>query len=219
MAIAFDSASSGEIASSTTLTVAHTCTGSDRVLFVAVFDAGFVSGVTYNGVALTLGKSQTIWYGGATAKIYYLINPSSGTNNIVLSRPTAGGMRLAAASYTGAGNSIDATTGNTNSGPGGVSSLTTIITTGVDNAWAIMCGISDNGGTLNGGTGATKRASPANGIVGIFDSNGAISPAGNHSMTYSGPNAHYVAALVSIGPSPASGPANLKPNLLTLGVG
>ena len=105
MAIAYDTknvATTGGGASS--LTYAHTCTGSDLILFVYTVNhshLGTMTGVTYNGVSMTLiasnnasnNKGQCLWY---------LINPATGTNNIVASKnDSSGWIDSYSSSYTG----------------------------------------------------------------------------------------------------------------------
>ena len=90
-------------------TLAHTQnTGSDRGLLVVITMANTVSfaSATYNGTAMTL--VQNINYGGQSQRCaaYYLQNPDTGNNNIVINftgsqwNPTS----IFAVSFTGAGN-------------------------------------------------------------------------------------------------------------------
>lgn len=74
--------------SGSSLTFAHTCSGSNRLLVVWVsyydsFDTP--TGVTYNGVAMTAIPSSTAANGDYKIAGYYLINPATGTNNVVIS--------------------------------------------------------------------------------------------------------------------------------------
>ncbi len=60
--VTFDAASSGSVFAGTTITFSHTCSGSDRVLNVGASNNNpgtAVTGVTYNGVALTKDGEQT----------------------------------------------------------------------------------------------------------------------------------------------------------------
>ena len=107
MAIAFDNSSSGT-GSGTSLTVAHTCAGSERILLVYVFSGYFgggsgdrVTGVTYNGVAMTLIKKVNHGTGGNEENyLFYLLNPASGNHNIVVSASVSLDVsRLVATSY------------------------------------------------------------------------------------------------------------------------
>jgi hypothetical protein len=84
--IAFDAASGGATAGTTTLTVSHTCSGTNRVLIVVVSTGGgtgdTVSGVTYNGLAMT-----NLWDAAdgtlALGSGWMIVDPPTGTHNIV----------------------------------------------------------------------------------------------------------------------------------------
>lgn len=108
MAIAFDNGSSGN-ATGTSLTIAHTCTGTNLVLrsWVVQADNGSdtVTGATYNGVAMTLlTKFEGLNSGGNDAFFYLfeLVNPSTGVHNVVFSSSASHFLVGANASYTGA---------------------------------------------------------------------------------------------------------------------
>lgn len=111
MAVAFDARSEGENnTSATSLTVSHTCTGSDRVLYVfawsgsGLVDISTVTG-TYNGTSMAIkftGTDQT----NRPVRVFRLVAPSTGANNIVLSWSGNDYVRLIGASFTG----VDQTT-------------------------------------------------------------------------------------------------------------
>lgn len=65
----------------------HVTTGSDRVLIVEVIteEVATVTGVTYNGVALTLDSTETNVTGNIRTELWYLVNPPLGTYQIVVS--------------------------------------------------------------------------------------------------------------------------------------
>jgi hypothetical protein len=101
MAVAFDACSQG-LTSGGSVTFSHTCTGSDRVLYVFIGIDGvsnFNPTVTYNSVSLTqLTEVTTNRY----CVVLRLVNPSSGTNDVVVST-LPGGVNQAvfAISFTG----------------------------------------------------------------------------------------------------------------------
>ncbi len=85
--IAFDAASnSGAKNNVNNWTWAHTCSGLNRIIVVSVSwftTAGYSScSVTYNGVALTNGTLH--YYGGPGVAIFYLVNPPTGSHNVVV---------------------------------------------------------------------------------------------------------------------------------------
>lgn len=206
MAIAFDIATNvTSTGSSTTHTYAHTCTGSDRILFASIAtlnDAGndTVTGVTYNGVAMTrINTARTTgfaWRG----YLYYLIAPATGSNNIVATKTgTTGQMYGSSASYTGALQSGVPDASNTADTSG--SPATVSVTTVADNCWAVLTG-GNVDAEFAASTNSTKRntGNPAT----LFDSNANISPAGSFSMTltYAGTR-QYELLMASFAPSVA----------------
>jgi hypothetical protein len=185
MAIAFDAATNAGANGGTSFTFAHTCSGSDRILFVGfVWDPGDddVVSVTYNSVAMTLVAK--ILTGGMNRYLYRLVAPATGANNVVITITTGRTVFAGATSYTGVDQGSQPA-GTTNNSASGATSLLTSITTTVDNAWTVLLEGSYNGNPEPGaGTGSTKRTADASfGTWGLFDSGGAISPAGSYSMT------------------------------------
>jgi len=103
MAIAFDATSSGSSGGASSITFAHTCTGSNRVLFVTVIGEVIpsITGVTYAGVAMTQVGSSVSGGGSRSIHLFYLDNPASGANNVVVSSSPSGFMSAVSSSYTG----------------------------------------------------------------------------------------------------------------------
>ena len=68
-------------------TVAHTHNaGADSYLYVVTgSSSSFVTGVTYNGVAMTLVTNDTTTSTASNLRIYRLANPSVGANDVVVS--------------------------------------------------------------------------------------------------------------------------------------
>lgn len=186
MAIAFDSTSVGTNTGTADLTIAHTCSGTDRILFVAasaVQPVGVsISGITYAGVAMTRVASEVSVQTNVKVTLFYLINPASGSNNIVItsSGSTAGTTKRGVGmSYTGARQSGVPDASDTE-GPTAAATITSTVNTVADNAWLVAAGYGNS--AISAGTGATLR-NQSNNQLGGFDSNGAKSPAGSHSMT------------------------------------
>jgi len=206
MAIAFDASSQGS-ASATSVTVAHTCTGSNRILITGIWvqdPAGdVVTGVTYNGVAMTqINKSiNTATYG--SVYLYYLIAPATGTNNVVVTKTGTDLAYAVSASYTGALQSSQPNVQNVGTGSG--TSLTVSVTTTVDNCWLVgYC--KSAGGTLSAGANTfARQQGPNNAQTYFFDSNAAKTPAGSFSLVASdtGTNAKAF-CIAAIAPSLAS---------------
>jgi len=170
--------------SGTTRTFSHTTgSGSDRILlvgFVGDMLAGNddVSSVTYNGVSMTLANKVTAG-GSRYSYVYYLLNPASGAHNVVITFSSSHWIISGAVEYSGV-QGIDVMT--TNSTSPTASSLTTSVTTTTNNNWNVLFSQAQ-GIVQNAGSGATKRVEASNTFWAFFDSNGALTPAGSHSMT------------------------------------
>jgi hypothetical protein len=155
MAIAFDSASSKyESGTVSSTSLSHTCSGANRFLVVGVrtYGGDYVSGVTYNGVAMTsVGVLTGGNLGTDRLRTYYLIAPASGTNNVVVSFSPDGRADVVALSLTGALQSSQPDASG--SATGSSATATRSITTATDNAWSVMA-VSMNGasGAFSTGT-------------------------------------------------------------------
>jgi hypothetical protein len=185
MAIAFDAASGGSNGGSgNTVTFSHTCSGSDRILFVGVgdYNGDFVTGVTYAGVSMTLIAKQGYNSNTNYEYLYYLVAPATGANNVVISRSTSSGWCVGdSASYTGVKQTspIDAyTTKEFTSADG--TSLTTTLSSVADNCWFVLGMNSQR--NLTASTGVTARHQQITQSF-IGDSNSPKTPAGSYSMT------------------------------------
>lgn len=94
---------------STGTTLSHTCSGSDRVLYVAIaFDtygggSPTISGITYNGVAMAPVDDAGGGGAGRRIYVYRLTAPATGVNDIIITWPsTAIQAWVASISLTGA---------------------------------------------------------------------------------------------------------------------
>jgi len=116
--VAFDAVSSGN-GTGATVTVSHTCTGSNRVLIV---DAALginpdtrTLTATYNGVSMTsLGLRHSNDQSSGYIEKFILINPDSGTHDIVVTRSGTGTPTLIVGgmSFNGASQTLADYTGN-----------------------------------------------------------------------------------------------------------
>lgn len=185
MAIAFDATSSGFTGSGTSLTFSHTCTGADRILFVGIMgavDNDYVTGVTYNGVAMTLVTKTLESSGSYYDYLFYLINPDSGANSVVISASPSSFIAACSISYTGASQSAQPDNSTTYASGGAATSHTISLTTVADNCWIMLTGI-QHASFPTAGAGTTKRiGNPSTGSPVIFDSNAAKTPAGSTSL-------------------------------------
>lgn len=188
MAIAFDASSSGSV-NSTSLTVSHTCSGSERILFACITtytnNSDAVTGVTYNGVAMT--RVPTDGYqamSGNAVYLYYLVAPSAGTFDMVISVASSRLIKTVNASFTGVEqvNPIDASTKGTQAT---ATTTTATITTTTNNCW-LIASMSNEGSAYAAGANTTIRVAESDIEC---DSNGPKTPAGSHSLIATHTNA------------------------------
>lgn len=185
--IAFDAASSGtRVTGATSLTFAHTCTGSDRILLVGCHTettTDQVSGVTYAGVAMT--RVGTVVTGGSERDyLYALVNPATGSNNVVVSTGSSAAITGSAASYTGAKQSGQPDASNTGSS-GSAATFALSVTTVADNCWVVST-VSTSAASATAGASTTRRTNPSPAYGALFDSNGVVSPAGSRTLNHAG---------------------------------
>lgn len=200
MAIASDAVSAGGF---NTASWSHTCTGSNRLLFVGVlYGLGSTdpTGVTYNGVAMT--KLTTVHHAGDNRQLslWYLIAPATGSNTITVSGSPANFVDGVAASYTGCLQSGVPDASHTSTSA--TSSITDSVTVVASNSWLIFF-TGNNSGSASAGTGCTLIQAGGS-RDDLFDSNGAVA-AGSQSCTASkGGSTAWVDILASFAPSVAA---------------
>jgi hypothetical protein len=180
VAIAFDAATDGGLDLAGPLTFAHTVSGSDRVLFVGVFGSTVfvdatgndVTGVTYNGAAMTERTRQLEQGDGVNDRwcyLFSLVAPDTGTHNVVVGG--SGVQGAIAASYTGV-SSIGIGT-SAAAGPS-ATSVTANVNVGTASSWTVAV-IKENVGQAVTGTGTVSNRLSNNGIgLHYLDSNGTV---------------------------------------------
>lgn len=203
MAIAFDAATNPALVNSTSLTLSHTCSGTDRILLVGtMIRTTTISGVTYNGTAMTAIGSRELVSGADYIQWFYLLAPSTGANNVVVTAAASNIIIASSVSYTGAKQSgqPDSVTNNASTTE---TTTTTSTTTVADNSWAVLLARVNGDGITSAGTGTTLRAN-TNGYIQLYDSNGAVTPAGSTSLQTTQTSQESAAIIVSIAPAVAS---------------
>lgn len=183
MAISFDNATAGSKTTGSPLTISHSNTaGNLAIVGVGVPVADAITGVTYNGVAMTLiGKQSSLESaGGRFEYMFYLLAPATGTSNVAITSTGTEAIYATVATYTGVLQTIpdNSTTLQAATGTSHTMSLTTV----ANNCWTFITGRTNL--TQSAGTGSTARgANNPDGGPNLYDSNGPVTPAGSKSMT------------------------------------
>jgi len=227
--IAVDATSEGQT-TGTSLTVSHTTTGTNPALFVYVLTnlnsdpTEYITGVTYNGVAMTqLRKQDFTTSDNSWHYIYGLLDPATGTNDIVISTDTSVILLARAVSYVGVDTDQtlpDASNSDTGTSVG---SLSTSITTIADNCWIFAGGYGNQTGGVDAGTNLTLRVTGTDTSYSAFDTNSSITPAGATTIEITqGSLGKMMIIGVSFAPvtsAPVFDAVTPTPTLLTLNVG
>lgn len=221
MSIAFDAATHNQTANATSLTFAHTVTGSNPFIMVPGLCATSATlTATYAAVSLntTSASPQDVANIGRTYN-FYLLGPATGSNNVVVTRSTSGNIWSGAASYTGVLQKDQE--GAASNGSPGSSSFSVSVTTVANNTWTTAC-IFSGSGSDSAGASTTLRFADATGVD-VMDSNAnQATPAtvtlnasnANSSNSWSG----LALSISSDAASSATAPIPNHNNLLTLGV-
>lgn len=211
MSITFDSNTEFVVQGSgvgTTQTRAHICSGTERILFVGTLKQnGTCSGVTYGGVSMTqINTASNTGGGSENDYLFMLVNPPSGSNNIVATfNAAAGASAIGAISYTGAKQTGQPDAQNTQTNAS-TTSLTTSLTTVDNNSWLVGM-FRTAGSPMSAGANTTLRGTLSNIMMG--DSDGAKTPAGSHSMACSQGITNYIThCFASFSPSAQNQNAN-----------
>ena len=188
-AIAYDSTATNYAGSGTTISITHTSSGSDRIVWCGVLDQQAVdpgvTSVTYDGVAMTGIASNPANNGGVNnvhIRLYYLIAPNTGGKTVTATfAGSVGNSGLTCSSYTGASQTGVPDAQSKTENFGATTSCVGTVTTVADNSWMVMFVRTEIGGATFH-TGTTNRYNNTDG--GFGDSGGPITPAGSHSLQY-----------------------------------
>lgn len=199
--ITVDATSSGVstgFSAGTTLTFSHTCTGASKLvvsvqLWQDVAGTGTVSGITYNGVALTKIGEKRQASTSMQVEMWYLDAPAAGAHNIVVTISGNTDARKAGSiSLIGATNGYD----QTNSSGGSSTSASTSVTPSVNDSIIIDTLISFGGTTaVEGSTSFFESTTGSiNAAAQYYIQTTAASKAMTWSWTTSGDYSHFVAS-------------------------
>lgn len=201
-AIGYDNASHSGYLNGTSNNLSHTTSGTDRLLMVYIYSTiDNVTGVTYNGTAMTFVQKQLMTGAAAGQYIhaYILANPTTGTNTVTVTSSSGLGGYISAVSYTGA-KQTGQPDNSTKQAANPVTTLTTSLTTVANNSWLV--GYSYMNGSMTAGTDTTLRGGSVSGVLEAMDSNGAKSPAGSYGLTTDANSGFAGHVMASISPVP-----------------
>ncbi len=209
MAIAFDAQATSSYLWSpwTGLSYNHTCTWSDRILFVMTANnwaTTTTTAVTYNGVSMT-----SIWSirnsNNSLVTLWYLIAPATWSNTITTTTSAAANQIAKSVSYTWVQQSSqpDAFTVNW---PTTTTSFTQSVTTVANNCWLIAASAWMSWLTITAGANTTIRNVMELSLAWSFilDSNSAQTPAGSKSMNVTSSSQQFTWVMASFSPATAS---------------
>lgn len=202
MAITFDAVSNNYNPSATTTDTVSITVGSsgNRLLLVsAVGSTVAVTGITSNGSAMTLlGVASGI----NPIYVYGMLAPASGANSIVVT--FTGGttdIQVFATSYAGVSQTgLPDASSFTQTASG---NLTLSLTTIANNTWLWSCARNGSSGPMGASTGTTDRSTGTRFMSG-GDSNGALTPAGSHSMAWTASSGTSYGPILSFAPAVAT---------------
>jgi hypothetical protein len=223
MAIAFDSKTATTTSATASLSFSHTCTGTDRILFVITTANGAAfttTGVTYNSVSMTIASSFRITT-GPIQYIWYLINPASGSNTIQITNSgsvTAG----SAISFNGVKQTGFPDASITNSGATGSTSYNSTVTTIADNSFILSSSRTNAGLAFTAGANTTVGNQPEAtyfGGGGCWYSTAPQTPAGAKTLNVTCSAQDFDGAMtISFAPETGGGGATYR-RMALLGVG
>lgn len=184
------------------LTASHTVTGSNPAIMVWIFannSGDVVTGVTYNGVAMTqVAKKARSDYALQICYLYYLPNCATGSNNVVISSTLPiTNSTVYAVSYAGVANAGVENSGSAATGSATASASATTIDSGawlIGGAWTAL-----GDSSLTASTNTTQRAE--NTYVNVGDSNAVSLTPGSNALTWTLNNTQWVCIIASIAPA------------------
>lgn len=184
MAIVLDSVSAGDSGLPTTgpLTWTHTIVSNTNGILLVALGAnasGRITGVTYNGDAMTLIGSEVTDSNAGTLNWYGILTPDTGGNTVSVSLSESTFIRSASVAYTGVQQVLPSSTTSKINQANATSQQIDVTTVG--NPSAIVLFNRAGGGVLSAGTGQTIRATNSDTFK-IGDSVYSLTP-GVNSMT------------------------------------
>lgn len=192
----------------TTVSLLHTVSGSNRILLVgvnALLSGGgdIVSSVSYAGVPMTLLSKQprqdtTDEY----TYLYYLLSPTTGTNSIIvsLSSSSSTNVDILGASFTGVAQVVPESNSNSSFAPGSTTYSLSVDTL-TDNALLAGFVAAQSGGIVSSGTNTTLTQGSGNDNSNMWYSSSPEPLPGTHTLSISaGENMYPMGHIASLAP-------------------
>jgi len=180
--IAFDSYSNKWSSVGTSHTFSHTTSGNNRILFVSILSlnaADIVSWVTYGGNAMARIWWAKLGVGTEWTYLYYIVAPTVGVNNIVVTTSISTTIFADSTSYTWAKQTAQPNASATNV-IAGVTWPQTSVTSTEDNCWLV--GVFRSSPETQTPVAGTTFRWGVNTTIVIWDSNWPKSPTGSYSL-------------------------------------
>lgn len=160
----------------------HTNNGNILYAGCWVNSGDIVTGITYNGVAMTLAGKVNVT-GSEWAYLYRIVSPAIGTHTVLVSYGSYTALICKSISYTGASSSQpDADATNTASSVTSGTSFVTTLTTVANNSWVVGVVRINVLAVITADAGTSMAVGDTNEFD-IIDTNGPVSPAGSHSLS------------------------------------
>jgi len=179
-----NSASIAAWSASNPATASFDCSGGD-ILIVGVFTNGSTSAlsVTYNGVSLTQLALITD-AGNNKQGFYYLVNPSSGSNTLSVTRTGGTNVSVVASSYSGVDTANPIDDYSTDTGTSATTSWTcSSVTVSNANNWLVST-LRDVDNHVTSSDNVTFRVNSGAVLEELYDSYGAVGSTGSINVTY-----------------------------------
>jgi hypothetical protein len=202
MAIALDSTANLGANGGNSYTASFTNTAGNLVI-VAIDGQQTASGdtfssCTYGGDAMTQVSGSPIAKAGRYFYLLYLLAPKTGANNVVATFSSTDQIALLAASYSGVKQTGQPDATNTSQASSVTHNSVSVITV-ANNCWVVAASRAVVTPTADSGT--TLRQSAANAME-LFDSGGAVTPAGSKTLGLTFTSADNAMIAASFSPAP-----------------
>lgn len=154
--------------------------GTGKILWISVLgdNGDNITSVTYGGSSLTFSVKKQLNSGSQYVFLYYLLNPPSGSNSLVINTSSTCYAYGMYAVYSGTSITVGS---NTVSGEVASGNLALTLTTQGNNAWLVSAARSVETGAQVAGSNTTERQDYA---TSIGDTNGAMTPTGSYSQNW-----------------------------------